>query len=244
MLTIPVYVFLIGTSAQLRTADHILEIVVAGANLKLGKVIKSLGVILDSRLSFAAHVTGVGKACNYDIWALRHIRHLLTHGVANTLACSIVGDRIDYCNSVLHGASTSSITNLHRLQNSLARVMLQQLRQTHAEPLLLSLRWLPVEHGVPYKLAVLTFNVRLTAKPAYLKSLISNRVTASRMSLGPSTHSLIAVPRTNTVCASRSSSVCAPVVSNNLPPEIQLYSCLKTFKSKLKKFLFHRAFNI
>jgi len=185
----------------------------------------------------------VCKACNYHIWALRHIRHLLTHDVANTLACSIVGARIDYCNSILHSASTSSITKLQRLKNSLARVVLQQPRQTHAEPLLRSLHWLPVEHRVTYKLAVRTFNVRLMAKPAYLNNLISNRVTASRMSLRSSTRSLMAVPRTNTVCASRSFRVWTPVVWNSLPLEIQLCSCLKTVKSKLKTLLFRRAFN-
>jgi len=46
-------VMLIGTSAQLHAADHISEIVVAIANLKPEAVIKSLGVILDSRLAFA-----------------------------------------------------------------------------------------------------------------------------------------------------------------------------------------------
>jgi len=64
-------VMLIKTSAPLRAADHIWEIVVAGANLKPVTVIKSLAVLLDSRLTFAAHVTAV---CKYHIWALRHIR--------------------------------------------------------------------------------------------------------------------------------------------------------------------------
>jgi len=52
---------LIGTSAQLRAADHISEILV---NLKPVAVIKSLGVILDIRLTFAPHFTVVCKACN------------------------------------------------------------------------------------------------------------------------------------------------------------------------------------
>jgi len=117
-------------------------------------------------------------------------------------------------------------------------------QQRIAEPLLRSLHWLPVEHRVTYKLAVLMFNLRLTETPAYLNSLISNRVTASSMSLRSSTRFVMAVPRTNTVCASRSFSVCAAVVWNSLPPDIQLCSCLKTFKSKLKTFLFRRAFNI
>jgi len=134
---------------------------------------------------------------------------------------AMVGACIDYCNSISHGASTSSITKLQRLQISLARVVLQQPIRTHAEPLLRSLHWLPVEHRVTYRLAVLTFNVRLTETPAYLNSLSSNRVTASRMSIRSSTRPLMAAPRTNTVCASRSFSVCAPVVWNSLPPEIQ-----------------------
>jgi len=171
----------------------------------------------------------VCKACNYHIWALRHIRHLLTHDVANILACSIMGAIIDYYNSILHSASKSSITKLQRLQNSLACVVLQQPRRTHAEPLMQSLHWLPVEHRVAYKLAVLTFNVRLTATPAYLNSLIINHVTASRMSLRSLTRSLMAVPRTNTVCASRSSSVCGTVFRR---------------KFNLKTFLFRRVFNI
>jgi len=117
------------TSAPLHATNHILEIVVAGANLKPVAVIESLGVILDSRLTFAAYLTAVCKACNHHMWALWHIRHLLTHDVVNTLVCSIVGARIDYCNSILYRASTSSITKLQRLQISLARVVMQQPRQ-------------------------------------------------------------------------------------------------------------------
>ena len=96
-------VMLIGTSAQLLAANHILEIVVAGANLKPVAAIKSLSVTLDSRLTFTPRVTAVFKACNYHIWALRHKRHLSTPDVANTLACSIVGARMTTANSILYG---------------------------------------------------------------------------------------------------------------------------------------------
>ena len=58
-----------------------------------------LGVILDSRLSFDAHVAMVRKTCNYHIWALQQ---LLPLDVARTLICSIVSSRLDYCNSVLY----------------------------------------------------------------------------------------------------------------------------------------------
>jgi len=124
------------------------NVAVAGVYLIPVKVVESLGVIFDDRLTFDAHVPAVCKACNCHIWALRHIRHLLTQDIANTLACSIVGARIDYCNSILYGAPTSSIIKLQRLQNSLARVVLQQPRRTHAEPLQRSLHWLPIDYRV------------------------------------------------------------------------------------------------
>ena len=68
-------VMLIRTSAKLRAANHISEIVVASANLKPVVSIKSLGVTQDSRLTFAAHVLAVCKVVTiiygpYDIYAI------------------------------------------------------------------------------------------------------------------------------------------------------------------------------
>ena len=141
-----------------------------------------------------------------------------------------------------NGASTSLIKNLQRLQNSFARVVLQQPRRTHAEPLLQSLHWLPVGHRVTFKLAILTFNVRLTVTPHYLNNLISSRVTGTRMSLRSSTRSLISVPRTHCVCKPFFQRLCSSRLEQS-SPDIQLCSCFKTLKSKLKTFLFRRAFD-
>jgi len=72
-------------------------------------VMKSLGAVIDSRLTFDTHVRAFCKACNYHTWALRHIRHYIPLPVAHTLAWSIVGSRLDYCNSVFYSAPKSSI---------------------------------------------------------------------------------------------------------------------------------------
>jgi len=137
------------------------------------------------------------------------------------------------------------ITKLQRLQNSFTHVVLQQPRRIPLSSSFIGhFTGCPSNIGVTYKVAFLAFYVRLTETPAYLNSLISNRVTTSRMSLRSSTRSLMAVPMTNTVCTSRSFSMCALVVWNSLLSDIQLCGCLKTLKSKLKTFLFRQAFDI
>ena len=70
---------------------------------------KSLGVILDQRLTFNEHATAVVKSCNYHARAIRHVRHLLTESVAQTLACSLINSRLDYCNSLLYGAPEATM---------------------------------------------------------------------------------------------------------------------------------------
>jgi len=54
---------------------------------------------------------------------MRHIRPLLTLDAAKAMAVSIVGCRLDYCNSVLYGMSQANIDKLQRVQNILARVV-------------------------------------------------------------------------------------------------------------------------
>jgi len=73
-------VMMIGTPAQLRAASTVNTVAVADANLTLLSKLKSLGVILGSRLSFDAHVAMVCKTYNYHILALRHIWRLLPRG--------------------------------------------------------------------------------------------------------------------------------------------------------------------
>jgi len=229
---------MIGTPAQLRAASTVDTVAVANANLS--SKLKSLGVIFDSRLSFDAHVAVVCKTCNYHIWALRHIRRLLPLDVARTLACSIVGARLDYCNSVLYGAPTSSTQKLQRVQNSLARVVLQQSRISHARPLLRSLHWLPVSQRIEFKVAVLTYKIRSTSRPAYLHSLLSNHSSGSTATLRSESRPLLHVPRTRTVYGSRAFSVAAPTLGilNSLPADITNAESLIAFIETASKHVY------
>ena len=107
----------------------------------------------------------------YYVQAIRHIRYLLTTDLAQTLVCSLILSRIDYCNAVLHGAPTYTIRKLQRMQYNAARIVLQAPRRSHATPLLNTPHWLPVQQRIDYKVALLTFKVRSTSTPSYLHDL-------------------------------------------------------------------------
>ena len=55
----------LGTTNQLRSTTSIDSVEVAGVALPVATTLKSLGVILDRRLTFNEHATAVVKSCNY-----------------------------------------------------------------------------------------------------------------------------------------------------------------------------------
>jgi len=99
-------VVLLGTPTNVTTVD------VAGSTLPVASKLKSLGVTIDSNLRFDCHARNVAKACNFHTRALRHVRNLLTDDVAQSVACSIVASRLDYCNALLSGAPAATFDKL------------------------------------------------------------------------------------------------------------------------------------
>jgi len=93
-----------GTATQLRAVSSLTSVTVADVDLPVADSMRVLGVTLDRRLTFDNHTSAVARSCNHHARAIRHIRHLLMMDLAQTLACSLILSRIDYCNSVLHGA--------------------------------------------------------------------------------------------------------------------------------------------
>ena len=114
------------------------------AQIPVSKTVKSLGITLDDKLSFNTHVDNVCKAAHFHIRALRHIRGCIDEETACMVASSMVGSRLDYCNSVLHGTSAENLGKLQRVLHELARVVSGTRRSDHITPVLARLHWLPV----------------------------------------------------------------------------------------------------
>jgi len=103
------------------------------------------------------------------------VRKHLTTVTAQTIACSVILSRSDYCNSLLYDASVAVVEKLQRAQNNVARVICQQRRCVHARPLVKSLHQLLVQR-IQYKIAVITHKALLTSGPPYIDDLLQHQV--------------------------------------------------------------------
>ena len=233
-------VLLVAGRAQAQTFAGGSGVSVAGSDIKFAVQLKSLGVMLDQSLSFDQHVRNVVKASNFHIRALRHIRPLLDQTVANTVACSIVSSRLDYCNSLLYGTSGKNLAKLQRVQNTLARVVTGAVRRDHITPVLQDLHWLPVAERVQYKVALITHKVLAPRQPRYLGDIVTPYKPGRELR---SSSQLKLVGRsTNKVVGSRAFSYSSTTVWNSLPQQLRAVTNLATFKSRLKTHLFKVAF--
>ena len=129
------------------------------------------------------------------------MRASLPDDMARTVACSIVGSHLDYCNSLLAGMSESNFHKLQCVENTLARVVSGNTRRDHITPVLRELHWLPVRSRVSFKRATLAFNIRQTGMPEYLTPCVPAYVPSR--TLRSSSQGLLATTATRLVTSSR-----------------------------------------
>ena len=229
---------LLGSRQRAHSYSSLTSVNVAGCQTVLANHIKVLGVTLDKNLSMDNHTNSVCKSAHYHIHALRHIRSFISEDMAKMVACSLVGSRLDYANSVLYGTSQKNITKLQKVQNLLARVVTNSKSSSHN--LLQQLHWLPVKHRINFKIANITFRTIYSSQPAYLHS--SLHFHQPPRSLRSSNTNLLSVPFVRTALGARSFSVAAPTIWNSLPLSLRTCTTPDTFRRHLKAHHFQLAF--
>ena len=106
------------------------------------------------------------------------------------------------------------------------------------------LHWLPVQHQISYKIAILTRNCIHGIGPAYFGN-ICVLVTAApgRTNLRSATRGDLVIPRTRTKLGERSFRISAPTVWNSLPDSLKhLATSREHFRKELKTYLFRRTY--
>jgi len=163
----------------------------------------------------------------------RYIRQYLYSVTANTVACSIVTSRLDYCNSILLNTSQENLHKLQHVQNNLVRLVVRAKRHNHITAILKNLHRLPIRQRIEYKVALITHRVYYENVPGYLSSLIQkHRPTRDLRSANQ--FRLVKPTGLSSKLGSQSFSTGAEKVWNSLSIHLRSLSGDRTFKTNLK----------
>jgi hypothetical protein len=237
----------LGTPQQLAKINCS-SLILDGVDISISEEVTFLGVVIDNKLTFADHIRKLVGRCFYQLRQLRMIRRTLSIEAAKTLVHAFVSGRVDYCNSVLNGASAIHLRRLQSVLNGAARVVTKKRKYDHISAVLRDqLHWLPVQQRIEYKISTLVNKCLRQVAPSYLaKSCVPVSSIVGRRNLRSAAHGDLNVPRTRLVrYGPRSFDVCGPTIWNSLTLNLRdLTLTDMSFRNKLKTELFGRAFGV
>jgi len=95
------------------------DVQLLSADLQVMSTVRDLGVVIDSRLTMADHITAVCRSGYYQLRQLRCVVQSLTPEAAMTLVqCPFFCQHTYYCNSVLYGVADNQLQRLQSVQNA------------------------------------------------------------------------------------------------------------------------------
>ena len=185
-----------------------------------------VGGYIDSQLNFKKHVSEKCKVAMLNIQRIKCIRSFLDLDACKIIMCGLVLSHLDYSNGMLYGLPKLDINRLQRVQSMAAKITLKRSKHSSVTEALKILHWLPVHwciHG---------------NAPSYLIDLIELQ-NHSRTLRFSSNYKLLKVPKVKReTFASRSFSVCGPILWNALPDYLRRSQSIDIFKKDLKTYMF------
>ena len=132
---------------------------------------KSLGLIIDDRLSWSNHIKELCRKISLAIGALRRIRSLISQSTAVQIYNALIQPHFDYCAPVWDGLSSYLCEKLQKLQNRAARVILQANYEVYSSLLLETLKWHQLSLRRRKQKAIMMFKSLNGLAPVYLHDL-------------------------------------------------------------------------
>ena len=236
-------VMLCGSPFRLSNID-ITNISVCGNNITVASNVKCLGVILNSELNLDAHILSICKSAVLFIRNLRRIRCFLSKETTKTVVSAFVFSRIDYCNVILAGCSSTSLQRLQRVLNCCARIIMNLPKYSHITDTLRELHWLPIHQRIQFKLCCLVFKCLAGTAPIYLKNIIKLAPsTTAVMNLRSRDAIRLHQPISKYTSASGAFCYSAPRAWNNLSVRCRSEQDYAKFKKQLKTELFNKYYS-
>lgn len=199
---------------------------------------KSLGVTIDSHLTWAEHVREISKKIASAIGALKRVRPYISKRCALQIYKALILPHFDYCSSVWDGLNVTLSDKLQKLQNRAARAISQVGYDIRSCDILRELNWDTLAKRRKIQKSLLMFKILNRRAPSYLVDLVSSYKTNYRLR---DIDNKLSLPKPNTEYLKRSFSYSAAKVWNELPASIRSISSYQTFKKEIHSHQFSTA---
>ena len=167
--------FMVVSSRQKFLAENCSELNTQLDNQPISRVeyAKSLGLIVDDRLSRSNYIKELCRKISSAIGALRRIRSLIFQSTAVQIYKALTQPHLDYCAPVWGGLGSYLCEKLQKLQNREARVILQANCEVNSSLLLETLKWDQLSLRRKKHKAKMIFKSLNGLAPVYLHELFS-----------------------------------------------------------------------
>jgi hypothetical protein len=221
-------------TTSIRVGEHTIQAVTS---------VRNIGAIFDKNMKMDVHVNKTTQLAWYHLYNISKIRLYLSKEQTQSVVHAYVTSRLDQNNSLLSGVADMHLEKLQKVQNAAAKVILGGKKRDHVTGLLKTLHWLPVRKRKLFKILLLIFKTINGQGPKYLKELLLPYVPP-RTLRSASHHHLVVPNSTYVTLGDRAFGKVGPIEWNNLPLRIRSSEKTVTFKSRLKKYLFDKHYNI
>ena len=209
----------------------------SGVLVPFSDEVKSLGVTLDSKLTWKPHIAEVSKKVNKALYSLRFIRACTTETLRKRLVENLVQPHLDYCTVVYIDATNERRLILERLSNSCVRCILGARRYEHITPYRRSLGWLPPDSRRLYFASLLLYRILRMREPSYLAAFFNeHEPRPTSRGVQPA----LIFPTTNKKTGDRAFYVQSARLWNSLPSSLRNLLSYYAFRMAVRQHLFDR----
>ena len=164
---------IIGSRQRVNASQDNMDIRIDDREVKRVHSTKSLGLHIDSHLTWSVHIEKVCKMISSAIGALKRIRSFITTKTAVEVYFALIQPHFDYCCSVWDGLGETLSTKIQKLQNRAVRVITRSSYDTNASVLLNALQLDNLYVRRRKLKAQLMFKILKGNMPSHLRTLFS-----------------------------------------------------------------------
>ena len=139
--------------------------------------VRNIGVLMDSILSYSAHINAISKSANFYLRKIRHIRNYYSTNITKRLVNALVLSRLNYCCSLFYGIKNTESKKVDRIIRSSARLIHSLKRCEHSltDMHQHNMKWLPFKKRCEFRLLCLMHKTLILGRTGYLRGLFVRR---------------------------------------------------------------------